>query len=308
MLPLPRFDLVQPRTLDDACSALSRPGAKAIAGGTDLLPTMKHRIVEPATLVSLRGIRELRDITPLAHGGLRIGSGVTLRELQRHPATAGYPALRDACRSVATPTIQAMATIGGNVLLDTRCLYYNQPLGWRRAIGGCLKCEGTVCHVAPRGTGCYAAHSADTVPVLLLLGATLLVHDAHGPRSQPLRELFPLDGRHPPLAPGEILVAIDVPPPSPVAFRKLRTRAAIDYPLLLCAAARGGAGYRAVVSAIGPRPIEVEAASAGALLDAADAAVHPLATHPPPVPWRKRMVRVELGRALAALDAAAAPP
>jgi 4-hydroxybenzoyl-CoA reductase subunit beta len=298
--------LEQPGTLGGALSALAQPGARAIAGGTDLLPSMKHRILEPPLLVSLRGIHELRTVTPLADG-LRIGSGVTLRELARHPATAAYPALRDACRSVATPTIQAMATIGGNVLLDTRCIYYNQPLGWRRAIGGCLKCEGSVCHVAPRGTGCYAAHSADTVPVLWLLGAVAVIHGPEGPRSPPLRDLFPPDGRTPPLSAGEILVAIDLPAPVPISFRKLRTRAAIDYPLLLVAAARCAGVYRAVISAIGPQPIEVTAASETGLVDAAHDAAQPLGTHAPPAPWRKRMIRVELRRALDDLAQGAGP-
>ena len=85
---------------------------------------------------------------------------------------AHWPALADAAGTIATPTIQAMGTLGGNVMLDTRCMYYNQPAGWRKALGYCLKREGTVCHVAPKGRGCYAAHSADTIPALWLYGAS----------------------------------------------------------------------------------------------------------------------------------------
>lgn len=300
MLPLPRFVLEAPDSVAEAARLAAEPGARLLSGGTDLLPSMKHRIVEPRLLVSTRRLAELRGVHLTADGGLRLGAGVRLIELAAHPdVRSRHPALASAASSVGTPTIQRMGTLGGNLMLDTRCMYYNQPAGWRAALGGCLKCEGSVCHVAPKGTGCYAAHSADTVPVLHLLGAVAEFATPTGPLRVPVSELYPTDGRDGPTVPaGAVLVAVELPAPgAPVSFRKLRQRGAIDYALLLTAVQRGPDGWRAVISAVGPRPIAVQGADVEALVEAAYAAVQPLATHQQAVTWRKKMVRVELRRA-----------
>lgn len=304
MLPLPRFALEAPDTLAEATRLAAEPGARLLAGGTDLLPSMKHRIFAPPLLVSTRRLAALRGVHPAEGGGLRLGAGLRLSELAENPdVQTRYPALAAAASSVATPTIQRMGTLGGNLMLDTRCLYYNQPAGWRAALGGCLKCEGSVCHVAPKGGGCYAAHSADTVPVLHLLGAVAEFATPTGPLRVPVAQLYPTDGREGPAVPaGAVLVAVDLPAPSAtLGFRKLRQRAAIDYALLLTAVERGADGWRAVLSAVGPRPIEVAGATPEALAEAAYAAVQPLATHQQAVTWRKKMVRVEVRRAAAGL-------
>lgn len=304
MLPFPEFEYVAPRSLAEALRALCTPGARLMAGGTDLLPSLKHRLFSTSTLVSLRSIAELKEVTTLQDGTLAIGSGVTLRDVSRLPAVIrDYPGLAAACRTVATPTIQGMATLGGNVMLDTRCLYYNQPQGWRDALGGCLKCDGSVCHVAPKGKGCYAAHSADTVPTLWLLGAQAEVVSPTGVRLVPLPALYEDDGiRFHSLQPQEILTRILIPPAvSPTVHRKMRTRAAIDYALLLVAVARNAEGYRAVISATGPRPVEVWGEDPVSLAEEAWRRVQPLSTHSPPATWRKKMVRVEVRRAAEAL-------
>jgi 4-hydroxybenzoyl-CoA reductase subunit beta len=194
-----------------------------------------------------------------------------------------------------------MGTLAGNVLLDTRCLYYNQPEGWRRALGGCLKCEGSVCHVAPRGRGCYAVHAADTVPSLLLYGASLRVVGPAGERVLPLAQLYGDDGLRPHgLARGEVLLRVELPAHAArVVHRKLRLRGSIDYAQLLTAVSRDDAGWHAVISAVGPQPIRVSAADPGSLVEAAWSAAQPLATHAAAATWRKRMIRVEVGRAVA---------
>lgn len=301
MFSLPPFRYAAPDALADAVGLLAEPDAIAIAGGTDLVPSMKHRLFRPSTVVSLRRLRELRGIS-VEGGILSVGASTTLRELSRHrDVLAGWPALAAACRTVATPTIQAMGTLGGNVMLDTRCLYYNQPEGWRKALGYCLKREGTICHVAPKGAGCYAAHSADTVPVLWLYGASVVLASAAGERTVPLARLYTDDGAawHN-VRRGEVLTRMLVPSGPLVAHRKLRTRAAIDYAQLLVAVSEDDRGARAVISAVGPRPIEV-VAPRNELPDACYAAVQPLTTHAPAPPWRKKMVRVEVRRALASL-------
>ena len=304
MLPLPLLRWEAPHQLVDLVRLAAEPGARLIAGGTDLVPSMKHRIFRPALLVSTRRVAELRAVAVAADGACSLGAALTLQEVAAHPhVRTAFPALAAACRTVATPTIQHMGTLGGNLMLDTRCMYYNQPAGWRSALGGCLKCEGTLCHVAPRGTGCYAAHSADTVPVLMLLGATARFVTVAGETCVPVAELYTDDGRDGPKLPtGAVLVAVELPPPSrPVVYRKLRQRGAIHYALLLTAVAPAPEGWEAVISAVGPRPVLVSAATRPALIDAVYQAVQPLPTHQQSSTWRKRMLRVEVGRALAAL-------
>jgi len=260
MLPFSSFAYEAPDNLVDAMAIAAAPSTRIIAGGTDLLPSMKHRLFTPTTLLSLRRLDTLKGITQLENGGLSIGAMTTLKQLRRSPLiNSDYPAISEACRTIATATIQAMGTLGGNVMLDTRCLFYNQPAGWRDSIGGCLKAEGSVCHVVQRGKGCYAAQSADTIPALWLYGATVEFASQDGIREVAVSDLFAEDGRTwLKIQPGEILTRILLPPAtSPVAHRKLRIRGAIDYGLLLVAVQRTGSGARAVLSALGPQPVVI---------------------------------------------------
>ncbi|MSP54293.1 MAG: 4-hydroxybenzoyl-CoA reductase subunit beta [Myxococcales bacterium] len=307
MLPLPTFEYAAPTTVLEASRLLGTPGSRLVAGGTDLLVSMKHRLFEPRLLVSTRRLG-LRGVS-VADGVLSVGAGTTLREVARHPTVLEHlPSLAAACRTVATPTIQGMATLGGNLMLDTRCLYYNQPAGWRASLGYCLKREGTVCHVAPKGRGCYAAHSADTVPALWLLGAEAEFVSVRGVRRIPVSSMYHDDGmawlR---LEPDDVLTAVHVPLAGrAVGHRKLRTRQAIDYALVLVAvrAPVDGGLWSAVVSSVSPSPIFVEAATPADLAEAAFRACQPLSTHLPAATWRKKMVRVEVARAAAALTSA----
>ena len=300
MLPFPSFSFEAPDRLEEALSLLRTPGSLPVAGGTDLLPSMKHRLFTPELVVSLKRIPAMRSVEHRSDGTLALGAMLTLREVSRLAAVQDhYAALAAACGTIATPTIQTMGTLGGNVMLDTRCMYYNQPAGWRGALGFCLKKDGTRCHVAPKGNGCYAAHSADTVPSLWQYGASLEVASADGPREIAIRDLYADDGlvRHV-LTPGTLVTRILLPPPrGRVVHRKLRARGAIDYALLLVAVAGETGRLTAVLSAIGPRPIEVEGSTPEALAEAAFKASQPLSTHLQPSTWRKRMVRVEVRRA-----------
>lgn len=303
MLPLPAFSLEVPDTLSDAVSLAAEPEARIVAGGTDLLPSMKHRLFRPRLLVSLSGLQELRGVR-IEDGALTIGASCTLLEVLRHPLVRTHaPALAAACHTVGTHTLRAMGTLGGNLMLDTRCLYYNQPEGWRRSVDGCLKCEGTVCHVAPKGTGCYATHSADTVPALWLLGASVVLHGPDGVREVAVPELYDgSDGRRwLTTRPGEVLARVKVPLGGPaVSHQKVRVRQHIDYGQLLVAVSMGEDGASAVVSAVGPAPLVVHA-SPTELAEAAWQAARPLSTHAMASTWRKHMVRVAVGRGLAEL-------
>lgn len=226
MIALPQFTLLRPGTLDEAARLAAEPRARVLAGGTGLIPNLRLGLGAPLTLVSLDALEELRRIEASPHG-TRIGAGVSLRILSEEPGIPG--ALREAARSVAAPAHRAAATLGGNLCLDTRCVYYNQSEQWRRSHGYCLKFGGDTCHVAPQGNKCRAAYSGDLAPALLVLDAQIEVSGA----LRPLQKLYQDDGaRHLVLQPGEIVAAVHLPPAKGRSgYVKLRSRGSIDFPL-----------------------------------------------------------------------------
>jgi 4-hydroxybenzoyl-CoA reductase subunit beta len=241
----PDFRLTQPGTIKEAIAALvSHPGSRFVAGGTDLIVNMRRGINRPNLLVDLSGIDELNKIKTNGHGAT-IGAGVNIATLARNEAIASkYRALAQASEAIAGPGHRNMGTIGGNLCLDTRCIYYNQSEWWRNANAYCLKNRGDVCHVAPQGQRCHAAYSGDLAPALLVLGAEIDIAGPQDDRRIPLSELYVEDGKaHLALADGELIVAIHLPaaPPSS-AYAKVRVRGAIDFPLAGVAVAFAAAG------------------------------------------------------------------
>ena len=243
--PLAEFRLVQPGTVNEAIAAcLKQPGSRFIAGGTDLIVNMRRGITRPDLLVDLSGIDELTEITA-NELGMVIGTGVTLAALTRNPEIAGrYRALVQAAEAIAAPGHRAIGTVGGNLCLDTRCVYYNQSEWWRSANAYCLKNRGDVCHVAPQGQRCHAAFSGDLAPALLVFGAEIDIAGPQGQRRIPLSELYIEDGKaHLALTDGELLVALHLPAnPPPSAYAKIRLRGAIDFPLAGVAVALAATG------------------------------------------------------------------
>jgi 4-hydroxybenzoyl-CoA reductase beta subunit len=238
MLRLPQFGVELPRDVAGVIALLrDKPGARIVAGGTDILPNLKHRLDEPEVLISLAAVAELRAIDE-ADGCLRIGAGMTLTQVSEHPRVrALFPSLAHAAGLVASPLIRNMGTIGGNVNLDTRCRYVNQTKFWRQAIGGgCLKSEGNVCHVVPGGRNCVAAMSSDCVPVLISLDAEIVLAGPAGERVISAEKYFKADGlRHTIREDGELTTQIRVPLPSGprrCAYAKWTVRKSIDFPLV----------------------------------------------------------------------------
>jgi len=232
--PLPDLSLAHPRSVADAVAARAgAPDARFIAGGTDLMVNMRHGISKPRLLVDLAGVDELAGIAA-GEAGLRIGAGVKLVEVARHPAIAAdYRAVAQAAAQIAGPGHRAMGTVGGNLCLDTRCIYYNQSEWWRGANKFCLKHGGDTCHVAPQGQRCHAAFTGDLAPAFLALDAEVEIAAPSGRRRVPLGELYVEDGRaHLTLAADELVVAVHLlPAPPRSAYAKVRVRGAIDYPL-----------------------------------------------------------------------------
>jgi 4-hydroxybenzoyl-CoA reductase subunit beta len=249
--PLADFRLAQPSTVKEAIAAcLNHPGSRFVAGGTDLIVNMRRGIGSPDLLVDLSGIDELAEINTNDRG-VTIGAGVTIAALARNAVIAGqYCALAQAAEAIAGPGHRTMGTVGGNLCLDTRCIYYNQSEWWRSANAYCLKSRGDICHVAPQGQRCHAAFSGDLAPALLVFGAEVEIAGAQGQRRIPLSELYVEDGMaHLALAEGELIVAVHLPSdPPPSSYAKVRVRGAIDFPLAGVAVALATAG--ASVSAL----------------------------------------------------------
>jgi 4-hydroxybenzoyl-CoA reductase subunit beta len=226
MIALPAFRLMRPATLAEAARLAAEPDARLIAGGTGLLPNLRLGLGKPRTLVSLDLLSELHGIE-VSKAGIRIGAAETLGELARRKDIP--EALAEAAKSVAAPGHRSAATLGGNLCLDTRCVYYNQSEHWRRSNNYCLKYGGDTCHVAPQGKKCRAAYSGDLAPALLALEAQVETTV----RVIPLEELYRDDGAaHLTLGKGEIVVAVRIPAPKGSSgYAKARGRGAIDYPL-----------------------------------------------------------------------------
>ena len=228
------FRIVHPTTVKDAIAARrQKPPSRFIAGGTDLIVNIRRGIIRPELLIDLSGIDELSEIR--ADGdGVTIGAGVTIATLASDPIIVSrYRAVAQAAEGIAGPGHRVMGTVGGNLCLDTRCIYYNQSEWWRSSNSYCLKNRGDTCHVAPQGNRCHATFSGDLAPALLVFGAVI---DIAGPQSQrriPLSELYVEDGRaHLALAEDELVVSVRVPANPPASlYEKVRARGAIDFPL-----------------------------------------------------------------------------
>jgi 4-hydroxybenzoyl-CoA reductase subunit beta len=266
LLTLPPFTYHAPKTVSEAVALLGQYGvnAKLIAGGTDLVPNMKHRLFTPEHVVGLKDVAELHRITE-RDGALCLGAMVSIADVARHArVNAVFPSLAKAASQIAGPQLREMGTLGGNLALDTRCVYYNQTYFWRKALGFCLKKDGTVCHVVKGGQKCVAAASNDTAPALLSLGATVRLTSPRGTRELPLEQFYVADGiRNTVLEPDELLTEARVLLPQGrlvTGYQKLRIRAAIDYPALTVAVAAwlekdGTAQWiRMVLSALGAKP------------------------------------------------------
>jgi 4-hydroxybenzoyl-CoA reductase subunit beta len=278
---LPEFRLVRPATLAEALAACAaHPGSAPIGGGTDLVVNIRRGIVAPPVLIDTTTVAELRFITADAER-LEIGASVTLAELAAHPDVARhYPVLAQAANIIAGPTHRNMGTVGGNLCLDTRCIFYNQSEWWRGANSHCLKTTGEICHVAPKSRGvCFATFSGDLAPALLTLSAEVDLAGPTGQRTIPLASLYigfarqdePLtavrgDGKYYlALRPGELVIAVRArnTPGLRSAYDKIRIRRSIEYPVCGVAVAlrREGdalADLRVAFTGTNPRPVLLE--------------------------------------------------
>ncbi|MDT3683773.1 MAG: 4-hydroxybenzoyl-CoA reductase subunit beta [Pseudorhodoplanes sp.] len=273
------FRLMRPATIGDAIQAfIQNDDALYLAGGTDLIANIRRGIKRPRALIELNTIREMRGIERV-DGGLRIGANTTLAELVASSDLVGaHAVLARAASLVAGPTHREVATLGGNLSLDTRCVYYNQSEWWRSANDYCLKSGGEVCHVAPNTRQCFACYSGDIAPAALVLGAKVGLAGPEGARTIPLQDLYREDGAdHLSLRRGEIVTDVFVPvaPSLRTGYEKVRVRGAVDFPLAGVAVALHRdadklSGLSIAFTGTNSRPLLVEgtAALTGTHLDA----------------------------------------
>ena len=278
MEALPDFRLVRPTTLDELIAArVAHPHGRLLGGGTDLLVNIRRGIEAPPVLIETTNVQELRAITVDEHR-LQMGAAITLSELASHPdIRQHYPVVAQAAGVIAGPTQRNMGTVGGNICLDTRCIYYNQSEWWRAANQHCLKTTGTMCHVAPKSRGvCFATFSGDLAPALLTLDAVVELIGPAGRRTLPLNSFYigyarpkqPITETHGDgksylaLRPGEFVAALRATntPGLRSAYDKIRIRRSIEYPVagVALALAREGdvlASLRVAFTGTNPRPV-----------------------------------------------------
>jgi 4-hydroxybenzoyl-CoA reductase subunit beta len=294
MMRLPKFRYLVPRSVQDAVAMKADAGGDGVfvAGGTDLYPNMKRRQQTPGTVIGLSRIGELARVHEGAEG-LAVGSAVALSELERDARIRqGYPGLAHAIAEISTPPLRNMGTLGGNLLLDTRCNYYDQNFEWRKAIAFCMKKDGEICWVAPGSPKCLAVQSADSVPVLIAMGARVRLESAEGEREIAVEDLYRNDGiDYLTKRRDELMTEILLPKANGwrASYRKLRRRGAFDFPVLSVGAFVRKDGDRVlsarlVLGGVSSAPLRLEASEralanrpldADAIADAARAAAGP---------------------------------
>ncbi|HEX2329240.1 MAG TPA: FAD binding domain-containing protein [Candidatus Angelobacter sp.] len=323
-MSLPSFKLLRPRTIEEAVAMMLEHSqhVQILAGGTDLLPSMKQRLFTPEFVMDIRGIEEMHGIQVRPGLGVEIGALTTLSAIEDSEfIRRNYAVLHEAVKTVASPILRNMGTLGGNICLDTRCLWYNQSLQWRRSCGFCIKKDGDLCHVAPGGTRCWAAFSGDTPPALLCLGAELEIVGPVGVRRMAIKDFYTNIGdKRMRLEPHEIVTRVFLPQQTSGwkgSYQKLRIRGSIDYPLAGVAVAikqNGGPveAARMAITAVNPAPQlipGVEHALAGKRVDELLATVagelagktaKPLTTSGLTPEYRREMVKVYAKRAVIA--------
>lgn len=234
-MSMPELNYRQPRDLAEAVTLLQQlEQPRLLAGGTDLIPNLRRGLGRPGTLVDLSQIAALQQLE-WQGDELHLGAGLTLEALiQDAEINARLPALAQAARAVAGPSHRAVATLGGNLCQETRCVFYNQSEWWRRGNDYCLKHCGERCHVVVKSDRCYATYHGDLAPVLMALGARVRVLGPEGERSLALADLYREDGRDGlTLAADEVLTGLTLAWDARRAqgYDKARVRDAVDFAL-----------------------------------------------------------------------------
>jgi len=261
------FEYFEPKELGDAIALLSeRRQTRTLAGGTDLIPQMKKGLISPGSVINIARIAPLGKIEE-SNGGLRIGAAVPLAVLEKDSLLLSrYTVLQKAISHVGTPSIRNAATLGGNICLDTKCIYRDQVQTWKRAVEPCFKMGGDRCYVVRGGKACHASLASDTVPALIALGADVCILSSSGSKTIPMEALYTGNGVRPLALSGDALVTQITLPSLPAdvrsAYFRFSHRKAIDFPLVSAAfyfEEENGccSNVRVVLGAVAPQPVRL---------------------------------------------------
>jgi len=319
---LPPFELHQPTSVKEAIELKARlPESDFVAGGTDLLPNYKWGLNTRKHVISLARVEEMRELSTT-----RIGALVTLTQIEKSGMLASsLPILPETARQIATPLLRNTGTLGGNLMLENRCFFFNQTYLWRKSVDFCLKADGQQCHVVPQKEKCYATFSADMPAALMALGATMDLASTRGTRTVGLAGVYNgPDGIHRlSKEPDEMVTGVNLPPDAPrwrATYKKLRLRDSFDFPELGIAAAvrfegERVKGFRLIANALENVPVVLDDLGASAMdqplteetiqriAKEAEGRVRPVKNTNLPPSYRKAMTRVYTERALRELRA-----
>lgn len=239
---LGKFTYKRAPTIQEAVEAVSRPDARILAGGTDLLGCLRDNMFTAETVVSISAIRDLKGISSRPGGGLRIGALTTLTDIaENRQVRESYQALAEAAASVGSPQLRNQGTIGGNLCQRPRCWYYRGDFHCRRKGGEtCFAETGeNQLHAIVGWDRCYIVHPSDPASALTALGARLTITGKKGRRTIPIESFFILPKvsvlKENVLEPGDVLTEVLLDPPQPGArstYRKVRDRGAFDFALV----------------------------------------------------------------------------
>jgi 4-hydroxybenzoyl-CoA reductase subunit beta len=255
---------LKPTTVDEAI-LFAKENEKSfhyLAGGTDVIVNKFQGNNESDCLIDITGIEELKKVVK-DKKHIKIGSLVRLDDLKTYSEIKKlFPALLEAAHSVASPMLRKTATIGGNILCENRCVFYNQSEWWREAVGYCLKCDGEICIATGGKKNCFSKFVSDTAPVLISLNATLEIIDSNGASTLPLEEIYSGDGMKPrKLSATALIRSIQIPitEKQVCVFKKLRPREAVDFTSLTTAVSKSESGtIRIVLGGVDPKPVLIE--------------------------------------------------
>jgi 4-hydroxybenzoyl-CoA reductase subunit beta len=262
---LPKFEYSEPKDLKEAVSLLqNEPSAKILAGGTDLLVNMKHKVECPPMIVNIKGVDGLGRISQ-ENGAVRIGGLTRLKDLYMSPMIAAkLPALATAAAAVGSYHHQVMGTLAGNICQQNRCRFFNQSRQWRSSRPTCYKAGGEICHVVNQKEICYSSYCGDVAPALLVLNAEIVLTGPGGARQIALADLFSGDGKKPlTLKPAEILTEIVIPRQAMdgvSVYTKFANRESIDFPIVGAAfwVAKDKRQSRLAFTAVDRRPVRAQ--------------------------------------------------
>ena len=255
---------LKPGTLEEAIDLAYRNvnEFRYLAGGTDVLVNKFQGNEQSDCLIDITGIDELKKVSS-DEKYLKIGSLVKLDDLKNiNEIKNEFPALLEAAHSAASPMLRKTATLGGNILCENRCVFYNQSEWWREAVGYCLKCDGDICIATGGKKNCFSKFVSDTAPVLISMNATVEVGDISGSKLFNLEEIYTGDGLKPrTLSKYAIIKSINLPLQQGYScfFKKLRPREAVDFSSLTTAISVNVKGaIRIVLGGVDPKPVLVE--------------------------------------------------